>query len=110
MERGPRTRTCWPNGSTPRKSIAVASRNGYVADEPIPPDGGDERSRFFTTWHEADGGVYLPLDGAEILTNWLAKTPEGVRREAQVKYGTNETTDTAFVMLRERPTDPASDD
>ena len=35
--------------------------------------------------------VYLPLGGVgerrKILTHWLTQVPEGVRRQAQVKYG-----------------------
>ena len=57
---------------------------------------------------EGDEFMYLPLDGADgaekILTDWLAQVPEGVRREAQVKYGNDGAeADTAFVMLREHP-------
>ena len=51
--------------------------------------------------------VYLPLGGVrervKILTHWLTQVPEGVRRQAQVKYGNEGAqTDTAFVTLRER--------
>ena len=51
--------------------------------------------------------VYLPLggvaEGLQILTHWLTQVPEGVRRQAQVKYGNEGAqADTAFVMLRER--------
>ena len=57
--------------------------------------------------HELEECMYLPLDGADgaqaILTRWLAETPEGVRREAQVKYGDDGgQTDSAFVTLRKR--------
>ena len=51
--------------------------------------------------------VYLPLGGVgerlKILTHWLTQVPEGVRRQAQVKYGNvGAQADTAFVTLRER--------
>ena len=51
--------------------------------------------------------VYLPLGSVDeaqrILTGWLAQAPEGVRREMQVKYGSDEDrTGRAFVILRER--------
>ncbi|MDD9981593.1 MAG: hypothetical protein OXU81_09585 [Gammaproteobacteria bacterium] len=56
---------------------------------------------------ELEDYMYLPLDGADepqaILTGWLAQAPEGVGREAQVRYGNNgEQTESAFVRLRER--------
>ena len=51
--------------------------------------------------------MYLPFDGAngaqKIVTGWLAKAPDGVQREAQVKYGEDGAeTGTALVMLREQ--------
>ena len=59
--------------------------------------------------HQLEECVYLPLDGAEepqtILTSWLSEVPEGVRREAQVKYGgEGAQAESAFVTLRERST------
>ena len=57
--------------------------------------------------HELEECVYLPLGGVDeaqkILAGWLAQVPEGVRRQAQVKYGNDGAeTESAFVRLRER--------
>lgn len=41
-------------------------------------------------------------EAQRILTRWLAQAPEGVRREVQVKYGSDGAqTGSAFVTLRE---------